>query len=148
MTREFLRRFFMLLAVGMLSSHGIAPARAENIDELIVRAENGEAAAQYRLGGIYANGRGVPLDETKAFYWMEQAALQGHRDAQFGVGVMYVEGLGVMRDRIQAYAWFHLAALAGAQNAAQVKNFLAQKMSPQERKEATKRAGELLEKIK
>jgi len=44
-------------------------------------AEQGDAAAQYKLGGLYEEGRGVPQDKTKAAEWFRKAAEQGNKEA-------------------------------------------------------------------
>ena len=45
-------------------------------------AEQGDAAEQNNLGGMYATGRGVPQDETEAARWFRLAAEQGLAGAQ------------------------------------------------------------------
>jgi TPR repeat protein len=44
-------------------------------------AARGEVDAQYALGLIYAEGRGVPEDLAQAHYWLTLAIEQGDRDA-------------------------------------------------------------------
>jgi TPR repeat protein len=44
-------------------------------------AERGEVDAQYALGLIYAEGRGVPIDLAQAHYWLSLAIEQGDSDA-------------------------------------------------------------------
>ncbi len=44
-------------------------------------AERGEVDAQYTLGLIYAEGRGVTIDLAQAHYWLSLAVEQGDRDA-------------------------------------------------------------------
>ena len=41
-------------------------------------AEQGDADAQNNLGGMYAEGLGVPADPVEAYMWFELAAEQGH----------------------------------------------------------------------
>jgi TPR repeat protein len=50
----------------------------------IVRAAalRGEMDAQYAMGLIYAEGRGVPEDLAQAHYWLSLAIDQGDRDAE------------------------------------------------------------------
>ena len=55
---------------------------AKALAELRGRAEKGEVSAQYFLGLIYANGRGVAKDEVEAVKWYRKAAEQGDADAQ------------------------------------------------------------------
>jgi len=44
-------------------------------------AERGEVDAQYAMGLIYAEGRGVAIDLAQAHYWLSLAVAQGDRDA-------------------------------------------------------------------
>jgi TPR repeat protein len=45
-------------------------------------AERGDMDAQYTLGLIYAEGRGVEIDLAMAHYWLSLAVDQGDRDAE------------------------------------------------------------------
>jgi TPR repeat protein len=45
-------------------------------------AAQGNAWAQAQLGHLYANGRGVPKDDTAARGWYEKAAAKGNAWAQ------------------------------------------------------------------
>ena len=51
-------------------------------EEFLEAAMRGEVDAQYGLGLIYAEGRGVPQDEAKAFFWLTMAMEQGDHDAE------------------------------------------------------------------
>ena len=62
-------------------------------------AEQGDADAQYILGYMYAEGRGVPQDDKQAVSWFQKAAEQGDADAQNNLGVMYENGRGVPTPR-------------------------------------------------
>ncbi len=57
---------------------------------------------------MYAEGRGVPRDETKAVECYQKAATQGNELAQLSLGNMYLEGKGVTKDDVRAYAWYSL----------------------------------------
>ena len=72
-------------------------------------AEQGNAPAQFNLGVMYLNGRGVPQDYAEAARWYRKAAEQGFADAQFYLGAMYGDGQGVPQDYIQAHMWSNLA---------------------------------------
>ena len=81
--------------------------------------EQGIAVAQYSLGVMYAEGKGVPQDYKTAHKWYSLAAEQGHVDAQYNLGFMYANGQGVTQDDKTAVKWFSLAAeqgFADAQN--------------------------------
>lgn len=45
-------------------------------------AERGEVDAQYAMGLVYAEGRGVEIDLAQAHYWLSLAVAQGDRDAE------------------------------------------------------------------
>jgi TPR repeat protein len=51
-------------------------------EKFIREAHEGDIDAQYGLGLIYAEGRGVPQDDATAFYWLTRAVEQGDRDAE------------------------------------------------------------------
>ena len=46
-------------------------------------ADQGHAAAQYKLGVAYYFGRGVEKDDKQAVEWFRKAADQGHAEAQY-----------------------------------------------------------------
>ncbi|MEZ5542306.1 MAG: sel1 repeat family protein [Pseudomonadota bacterium] len=52
------------------------------VPPVLEAAERGEVDAQYALGMIYAEGRGVPIDLARAHYWLSRAVEQGDRDAE------------------------------------------------------------------
>lgn len=76
-------------------------------------AEQGVAAAQYRLGVLYAEGKGVNASDLIAAVWFQRAAEQGVPEAQYNLGVSYAEGLGVRKDEAIAAKWFRRAADQG-----------------------------------
>ena len=81
------------------------------------KAEKGDRAAQYVLGGCYAGGFGVAEDTVEAVKWYHKAAEQGEPRAQFWLGVSYANGNGVAQDLVEAVKWFHLSAIQGDTNA-------------------------------
>ncbi|MFB3076774.1 MAG: SEL1-like repeat protein, partial [Lysobacterales bacterium] len=76
-------------------------------------AEQGDAAAQFNLGGMYSLGQGVPQDDQEAVRWWRLAAEQGDAAAQFNLGVSYDQGRGVPQDYAQARDWYLKAAEQG-----------------------------------
>ena len=58
-------------------------------------ADQGRAQAQYNLGGMYDEGKGVAQDYSAAVKWFRMAADQGHAQAQHNLGVNYYYGEGV-----------------------------------------------------
>jgi len=47
----------------------------------LVKAEQGDADAQFRLGGEYNTGQGMPKDDVLAHMWMNLAAAKGVQEA-------------------------------------------------------------------
>jgi len=76
-------------------------------------AETGNAAAQYQLGILYAEGKGVEQSDATAAQWFRRAADQGDAAAQYNLAVSYAEGLGVPKDDAAAAKWFRAAAEQG-----------------------------------
>jgi TPR repeat protein len=64
------------------------------------------AEAQYNLGNMHVNGKGVLKDAKQAVYWYKKAAEQGYAGAQYNLGFMYVNGKGVLKDDKQAVYWY------------------------------------------
>ncbi len=81
--------------------------------EFLPLAEQGHAAAQFFLGFMYEEGRGVPQSDAQAVAWYRKAAEQGLADAQNNLGVMYHEGEGVPQSDAQAVEWLRKAAEQG-----------------------------------
>jgi peptide-methionine (S)-S-oxide reductase len=76
-------------------------------------AEQGNATAQFDLGGMYYHGRGVPQDYAAALTWYRRAADQGDARAQNGLGDMYSDGNGVPQDYAAALTWYRKSADQG-----------------------------------
>ena len=80
-------------------------------------AEHGNASAQFVIGVMYFEGRGVPKDPAKGAQWTLKAADQGVADAQFNLAMMYTKGQGVPQDDAQAATWLRKAADQGVREA-------------------------------
>ena len=80
-------------------------------------ADQGNASAQFNLGEMYHNGRGVQADFFEAFRWYRLAAEQGHMEAQFQVGLGYVSGTSGQRDHVEARRWLGMVAEQGHERA-------------------------------
>ena len=51
-------------------------------EEIRQAAESGLVDAQYAMGLLYAEGRGVEYDPVAAYIWLSRAVEQGDRDAE------------------------------------------------------------------
>ncbi len=92
-------------------------------------AQSGGAAAQYNLGLLYYDGKGVPQDFGEAAKWFERAADQGYAKAQHNLGAVYAVGKGVKRDYGKAYMWLSLCAASGDSSCAGQRDLVAEKLS-------------------
>jgi hypothetical protein len=86
-------------------------------DAFLPLARDGDAEAQFMLGVLYDNGRGVLRDYDEARRWYHLAARQGSAKAQYNLGTMYENGRGVRRNYGLAMNWYRLAAEQGAAKA-------------------------------
>ena len=132
-----------LLAFGLLAS----AVFAEDLAETRKKAEQGDAAAQFNLGLMYANGDSVPKDAVEAVKWYRKAAEQGNADAQFNLGLMYDNGTGVPKDLVQAHMWWNIAGAKGNEGAKKNLAEVEKQMSSEQKAEATMRARELFERL-
>lgn len=91
-----------------------SPRTARNkIKNLMSKAENGDAKAQYSLGACYALGEGVAQDKKKALEYYLLAAEQGDRNAQFAAAACYSYGKGTEQDKNRAFELYLQAAKQG-----------------------------------
>ena len=103
-------------------------------------AEQGVATAQYNLGFMYDNGRGVLKDDAEAVRWYRLAAEQGYAAAQFNLGVMYAAGVGVLKDSVLAHMWSNTAGANGNASARKLRDSLERDMTRAEVSRATELA--------
>jgi len=92
--------------------------RGEDFESIKRAAEQGNALAQFRLGWMYANGRGVARNDAEAVKWLKKSVEQGNAYAQNELGAMYISGRGVAQNDAEAVKWFAKSAeqgYAGAQ---------------------------------
>ena len=85
----------------------------QSIAEAILAAEQGKSSAQFNLGFMYENGKGVAKNYKIALKWYRLAAEQGDADALTNLGNMYHNGYGVPQDDKTAVKWWKLAAEQG-----------------------------------
>eukprot|EP00729_Bicosta_minor_P017327 gene17327-biopygen7473 len=69
--------------------------------------------AQYNLGHMHANGKGVKQDHIEAAKWYRKSAEAGYAKAQYNLGHMYRNGEGVEQDDVEAAKWYRKSAEAG-----------------------------------
>lgn len=87
-------------------------------------AEQGNAEAQYSMGVLYADGKGVSRDHYQAALWYHKAAEQGYARAQYYLADTYYSGRDVSQDYSQAAYWYGQAAEQGHAESQNMLGFL------------------------
>jgi hypothetical protein len=143
-----MKKFVLGISLLLFSASSLAGNDIWNalFKEKLEEANSGESDAQYDVGTMYQNGRGVGADRNKAVEWYKKAAEQGHpkatsrlklmesnasrfgktlsearggnRDSQYEVGNMFMMGIGSEIDYGQAVSFFEKAAGQGHSKAA------------------------------
>jgi TPR repeat protein len=90
------------------------PARAR---ELLAKAAETNAEAQYQLGLMLADGTGGSKDDVAARAIFEKAAAQNHAGALERMGAFTQEGRGGPKDSSAAKAYYERAATLGDEDA-------------------------------
>ncbi len=106
-------------------------------------AENGHPRAQQNLGVMYEDGTGVLQDHREAIAWYSASAEQGNIIAKLNLGVLYERGTpDVPRDVVRTHMWYNLAAAQGHADAGQLRDDIAETMTPEQVAEAQRLAQE------
>lgn len=79
--------------------------------------ENGDAEAQFFVGMLYREGKGVVRDTAAAMRLFRLAADQGYPRAISAVGYAYDHGIGVPQDIDTAISWYRKAITANEPDA-------------------------------
>ena len=103
-------------------------------------ATAGNAEAQFNLGRLYVDGKGVAQNFAEAAVWFRRAADQGYAKAQHNFGAMLGSGQGVRRDYESAYMWMSLCAAQNTPGCAEQRDELATKLSKSKLEHAQHRA--------
>jgi TPR repeat protein len=133
-----------LLAMTDRSAHAVNKALSSLVNhdyataykEFKIQADQGDAPAQYNLGVMCKNGKGMPPNFTEAFKWFHLAAAQGHVRAQSNLAMLYASGQGVKQDYVQAYMWAELAGKQGDAASLKLKDKLEKSLTPAQLAEA------------
>jgi len=82
-----------------------------------IQKKQSAGIAGNKLGVLYAQGFGVPKDQSKALQYWTAAASQGDALANNNLGLCYLKGAGVRQDFMKAVEYFKAAAEAGSKSA-------------------------------
>ena len=138
-------RGIILLALAVLatSQPGFTEIPELEIEQLRQKAEQGDSEAQFGMGAVHHY---LKENYREAAEWYRMAADQDHVGAQLSLGLLYYDGRGVPKDFVKAWAWLNLAARE-FKEAAEMQNFLKEKLTAEQVAEAQKLSAELQERI-
>ncbi|BBB23860.1 tetratricopeptide repeat family protein [Isorropodon fossajaponicum endosymbiont JTNG4] len=87
------------------------------LKEYKIGAQQGDVKAQHNLGIMYGSGKAGSVNNKKAFYWFEKAAINNFAESQRSLAIMYLQGMGVEEDTITGMYWLKKAANNNLMNA-------------------------------
>ncbi len=90
---------------------------SQECEELFVKARQGDAVAQNRLGICYYAGEGIEQDYVEAVKWFQKSAEQGDKWGQYHLAIHYANGNGIEQNYEEAVKWYQKAAEQGYCNA-------------------------------
>ena len=105
-----------LSASRVLSQGNVSASQEQTSTELSKmkgQAENGDPIAEFTLGYLYEQGKGVPQDYRQAVEFYRAAAQQGHATAENNLASMYLHGRGVAKSLREAINWYRASAEHG-----------------------------------
>lgn len=102
-------KYRLSLVLLLAAVPAMAADRAAEIERLKPVAEKGEAAAQYQLGLLYAEGK----NPAEAAHYYKLAAEQNHHEAQARLALLNCNGTGVPKNAGECVRLLKLAAEAG-----------------------------------
>lgn len=100
------------LAMALLAT-GQSTDAQRAVASLQIAADADIGEAQYALGILHRQGRGVEQDETKAAEWMAKAVRNGVAAAEVEYAIMLFNGIGVAKNETGAAKLFLRAAYKG-----------------------------------
>ncbi|PKC65900.1 HCP-like protein [Rhizophagus irregularis] len=68
-------------------------------------AEKGHNSSQYLVANYYYDGKDIPKNEEKGFYWTRKAAINGNADAQFKMAEYYINN-SISKNESKAFKWY------------------------------------------
>jgi len=129
-----------IIAAGFFLNILVCTFAAGSEPNLVEKAQNGEAEAQFNLGVAFSEGNGVVKNSIEAVKWYQKSAAQGYAAAQYNLSWMYMNGVGVATNNAEAIRWLREAANGGLSKAQMALGgllFIGEKI-PKNDKEAVK----------
>jgi hypothetical protein len=109
---------FLCPVFGALCAKAQVPTPTpQELNEIRVRANAGEARAEHDLAELYKWGQGVQQDYAEAVKWYIKAAEQGDADSELNLGYAFQAGSGIKKNEKEAAKWLEKAAEQGIADA-------------------------------
>lgn len=115
--------------------------RSTEIFDPLFNSKTTGAAYTY-LGLMYKNGLGVEKNYRTAWEYFYAAAIQGIPAAQVYLGELFFDGKGAHKDYTLAYMWLNIAARSADKAIIKYRDFVENKMTPQQISEAQRMSRE------
>lgn len=94
--------FYIYLTFLIFTIIGLKVLSADSIEDVKLRADQGDEVAQLQVGRYYEN-----ISEfTKALEYYSLSAQQGNAFAEYNIGRVYEYGIGVKADWHEAAKWY------------------------------------------
>ena len=91
---------------------------SKEVEDLLKKAESGDAESMYKLGYAYQMGKGVDKNPAEGNNWFRKAAELGNGKAASDLGYNYENGIGADKDPAEANKWYRKGAELGDGEAA------------------------------
>ncbi len=100
--------------MGFLTVDAALVVPTPDFEQLLARANAGDAEAQYEVGIAYLHGSPfIWRDYAQAFAWLQKAANKENAPAMSTLGWIYEKGLGQPQDPARAFLWYLRGASGG-----------------------------------
>jgi hypothetical protein len=94
-----------------LSAQNYEPQKPQPYsDEIVKKAESGDAGAQAMLASFYFSGSGLERNVEKAFQWSEKSAGQNNPEGLVLYGILLMEGIGTQKNERMGFEQIKKAA--------------------------------------
>jgi uncharacterized protein len=74
------------------------------VETVLPKANAGDPPAQYEMGTIFIQGKGVIVSPKEALEWYQKSSDKGHTEAQLMLGKLYAAGEGVEQSDTAAFS--------------------------------------------
>ena len=129
---------YLMCRIAQGVERGQEVTQEDVVQDLMTRAERGDARAQYLLGKYFE-----PTDPNESWRWNCRAAMQQDRIAQSRMGWIYRWGIEpVSQDPVRAYMWYLLAASEGDTRLVELRDDFAKDLTPGQTAAGVERAAQ------